>query len=79
MSIEPEIQRVEITKEIRKAAKANPDGWVYKIDARYDQGKGEKIPFEGIVGWWKVDRSGEIHGEFILNPEYKSLDSEAKE
>lgn len=57
-----------ITLEIMKEAKANPNGWVYKIDQKYDL-SGD-IPPEAIVGAWSVNNNGVIAGEFIRNKKY---------
>tara|TARA_R110002110_G_scaffold415856_1_gene658386 strand:- start:28600 stop:28806 length:207 start_codon:yes stop_codon:yes gene_type:complete len=57
--------------EIIKEAKANPNGWVYKIDQKYDL-SGD-IPPEAIVGAWAVDSKGEITGDFIQNKKYIPL------
>lgn len=49
-------------------AKSNPNGWVYAIDARYDQNGG--VPPEAVQGAWCVNEDGEIVGDFIPNPNY---------
>lgn len=59
----------EITDEVIQAATANPNGWVYKIDGVF--GPDEGVPPEAVVGAWKVDPSGNLTGEFIVNPNYK--------
>ena len=57
------------TKEAIKEALKNPNGWVYVIKEEY---RGlDNIPPTAIVGAWKVDQNGKIHGAFIPNPSYK--------
>lgn len=50
-------------------AKANPDGWVYEVDPRYDA-NGE-VPFAAIIRGWKISVAGEPTGEVWENEEYK--------
>jgi hypothetical protein len=59
----------EITDEVIQAARSNPNGWVYKIDGAF--GPDEDVPPEAVVGAWKVDASGNLTGEFIVNPKYQ--------
>lgn len=59
----------EITEEVVAAAKANPGGWVYKIEGQF--GPDEAVPPHAIVGAWKVDSAGELTGEFVENPNYR--------
>lgn len=59
----------EITEDVMKAAKENPNGWVYKIVGSF--GLTEAVPPEAILGAWKVDENGNITGEFIENPKYR--------
>ncbi len=49
-------------------AKSFPNGWVYRIDSKYDPSG--KVPPKGIVGAWQVNECGEIVGEFKHNPNY---------
>lgn len=58
----------EITDEVVQAATSNPNGWVYKIEGAF--GPDEDVPPEAVVGAWKVDASGNLTGEFIVNPKY---------
>jgi len=58
----------EITEEVVSAARANPNGWVYKIEGAF--GPNEAVPPEAIVGAWKVDEAGNLTGEFVPNPRY---------
>ena len=51
-------------------AKSQPYGWIYRISGKYDPDG--TIPPEAIVGAWKVDGEGDIEGQFIPNPNYKS-------
>lgn len=60
----------EITADVVRAARENPNGWVYKIEEKY--GPTASVPPEGIVGAWKVDANGNITGEFIPNPKWGS-------
>jgi len=62
--------KITPTLEETKEAKSQPDGWVYRISGEYDPDGA--IPPEAIVGAWKVDGLGEIEGQFIPNPNYKS-------
>jgi len=64
---------MEPTPEARAEAKRNPGGWVYAIDPRYDPVGA--VPPGGIKGAWAVDDRGNIVGEFIPNPNYKSQDA----
>jgi hypothetical protein len=59
----------EITEEIVEAARANPNGWVYKIEGAF--GPDEDVPPEAVVGAWKVDETANLTGEFIPNPRYQ--------
>ena len=59
----------EITDEVTQAATSNPNGWVYKIDGIFSPD--EDVPPEAVVGAWKVDASGNLTCEFIVNPKYK--------
>ncbi|MDX3127087.1 type VII secretion system-associated protein [Streptomyces scabiei] len=58
-----------VTDEMRAQAAAQPDGWVYAIDAYFDP-NGEVPPY-GVVGAWKVDSRGRLTGEFTHNPNYR--------
>ena len=58
-----------------KEASLNPNGWVYKIDGEYSND--EDVPFESIIGWWKVDSQGQIIGDFAQNPKYKPKNARA--
>ncbi|MCK9195168.1 MAG: hypothetical protein M0P19_14990 [Nevskia sp.] len=59
----------EITDEVVKAARENPNGWVYKIEGSF--GPTEYVPPEAVVGAWKVSADGKLTGEFLPNPNYK--------
>jgi len=74
-SIKIQDNKPKITNEIKKIAKMNPNGWVYKIDARYEKHYSGRIPVEGIMGWWKVDNSGIIDGDFVANIKYKPFNA----
>ncbi|MFL5244588.1 MAG: hypothetical protein ACJ8FY_21010 [Gemmataceae bacterium] len=52
-----------------KEARKFPNGWVYEIDPRYDCHN--YIPPQAIKGAWKVDKDGNIVGQFIPNPNYE--------
>ncbi|WP_256082194.1 hypothetical protein [Massilia sp. YIM B04103] len=67
----------EITEDVVKAARENPNGWVYKIEGSF--GPTEYVPPEAVVGAWKVDEGGNLTGEFVPNHNYKpSLSKGAK-
>lgn len=70
-------EQTSISEEVIRAAKLNPNGWVYKIDAQY--GNIEDVPVAGIIGSWQVDAHGNIVGEFRHNPLYKAKNEETKE
>lgn len=59
----------EFPDELLGEAKANPGGWVYEIDPRYDPNG--RVPVSGIVRAWKVSVAGEPTGEVWENPEYE--------
>ena len=59
----------EITEDVVKAARENPNGWVYKIEGSF--GPTEYVPPEAVVGAWKVDEGGKLTGEFVPNHNYK--------
>ena len=59
----------EITEDVVKAARGNPNGWVYKIEGTF--GPTEYVPPEAVVGAWKVDEGGNLTGEFVPNHDYK--------
>jgi hypothetical protein len=61
-------QQHEITEEVIQAARANPNGWVYKIEGQF--GTQDYVPPEAVVGAWKVDENGLLTGEFVENPNY---------
>ena len=66
----------EITEDVIKAARENPNGWVYKIEGSF--GPTEYVPPEAVVGAWKVDANGNLTGEFMPNPKYKPGLSESE-
>jgi hypothetical protein len=53
-----------------KAARENPNGWVYKIEGSF--GPAEYVPPEAVVGAWKVDEGGNLTGEFVQLARMKS-------
>lgn len=59
----------EITEDVVKAARENPNGWVYKIEGSF--APTEYVPPEAVVGAWKVDEGGNLTGEFVPNHNYK--------
>lgn len=62
--------RREITPEMRAEAKGHVNGWLYEIQGEF--GPDDFIPFSAIVGWWRVDSSGEIvDGSFASNPDFR--------
>jgi hypothetical protein len=56
--------------EAHEEAKRWPNAQVYKIDGTF--GPDEAVPPDRIVGCWKTDSEGNIIGEFIPNPNYRS-------
>jgi hypothetical protein len=56
-------------REVIEAARHNPGGWVYQVDAKYSTEK--NVPPEAIVGAWEVDLSGNVVGQFLPNPNYR--------
>ncbi len=42
---------------------------VYQIDGKYSPN--QAVPPEAIMGAWKVDSNGDLHGNFLPNPNYK--------
>lgn len=60
----------EITPEMRAEARGHVNGWLYEIRGNF--GPDDFIPFNAIVGWWRVDSSGEIiDGSFESNPDFR--------
>ena len=66
----------EVTPEIAREARANPNGWVYKIEGQY--ALTEYVPSEAVMGAWKVDADGNVVGDFIPNPKYREAVSRLK-
>jgi len=66
MDLDPKKQIPDFA--IREAS-LHPNGWVYEIEGHYSPD--EFVPFEAIVGWWKVGSEGKIVGDFCPNPNYK--------
>jgi len=58
-----------ITAEVVAAARANPDGWVYKVEGSF--GADEYVPPRAVIGAWAVDVNGQLTGEFVPNPQYQ--------
>jgi hypothetical protein len=63
MSTKPELPPAAIEE-----AKRHPNGWLYVIDPAFDP-NGE-VPWDGIVGAWKVDGEGNLTSEYFSNPDY---------
>src|SRR6266545_8425856 len=59
----------EITPEMRAAALANPNSWLYVIDPALDP-DGEVPPW-GVVGAFPVNERGEIDEAFEPNADYR--------
>lgn len=59
-----------IPPELVAEAKAHPGGWVYEIEGEFERDEG--VPPEAIRGAWAVNTDGEIVGEFIPNPKFRS-------
>jgi hypothetical protein len=57
------------TAEAVAEAKKNPNGNVYVIEGIY-YGPNDAVPPQAIKGAWKVDASGNIVGDLILNPKF---------
>ena len=55
-----------VTEQAKAEAKADPDGRVYAIAGGCTSS--EAVPPQAIRGAWKVDRNGDITGEFKPNP-----------
>jgi hypothetical protein len=69
----PEVPTRPFPPELLAEAKATPGGWVYSIDAAYAPGGADgRVPFEGIIGAWKVADDGTPTGEYWANPDYGS-------
>ena len=64
------VNLISPSKEARKEAQKNPNGYVYVIDEEY--ASEEDVPAEYIVGCWKVNEKGTIVGPFIPNPNHHS-------
>jgi hypothetical protein len=61
--------QTEITSEMRAEAKCSPNGWLYVIKGTF--GPDDFIPFKAIVGWWRIDASGDIiDGSYEANPDF---------
>ncbi len=65
------MKKVEPTKEAIAEALNNPNGWVYVLDKAFEDV--DDVPREAIKGAWKVNEDGLIVGDFIPNPNYKTL------
>jgi hypothetical protein len=52
-------------------ARSKPGGWVYAIDPGYaPDGAEGVVPFEGIIGAWKIGDDGHPTGEYWANERY---------
>jgi hypothetical protein len=51
-------------------AKRFPNAHVFRIAGRFLPH--EAVPPEAIIGAWKVNREGQIVGEFVHNPKYNA-------
>jgi hypothetical protein len=61
----------EFPAELLAEARSRPGGWVYAIDPEYaPDGAGGAVPFEGIIGAWKVGDGGLPTGEYWANKRY---------
>ncbi|MFC4858866.1 type VII secretion system-associated protein [Actinophytocola glycyrrhizae] len=65
----PDTPPPAITPRMRASATANPNSWLYVIDPAFDADA--DIPPWGVVGAYRVDRSGEIDPAFRRNTEYR--------
>jgi hypothetical protein len=58
--------------ELLAEARATPGGWVYSIDAGHaPDGAGGAVPFDGIIGGWRIAADGTPTGEYWANPDYR--------
>ena len=57
--------------DAESVASGVPGGWVYKIHGKF--GPDEAVPPYCVIGAWKVDKDGEITGDFIINPNFDSF------
>ena len=55
-------------RETHLEAKRNPKGLVYAISARYAYT--DEIPAEGVIGFWQVDKDGNLIDDFTFNISY---------
>jgi hypothetical protein len=60
-----------ITPAVIAEAKRYVGGWLYAMDGVTDPNGA--VPPERIRGCWKVNEQGEIVGDFIFNPNYRSI------
>jgi hypothetical protein len=68
-----EVSANSFPPELLAEAKATPGGWVYSIDAAYaPDGPDGRVPFEGIIGAWKIAEDGTPTDEYWANPDYGS-------
>lgn len=58
-------------RELVAAAKKQPGGWVYEIDAEMVNDPDGEVPAHAIIGAWTVDDRGKLTGEFQHNPQYR--------
>lgn len=61
---------VPTSAEFVHQARANPNGWVYEINADAGYDAFGEVPPEAIEGAWKVNEHGEIVEPFIPNPNF---------
>jgi hypothetical protein len=59
----------EITLDMRRSARSNPNSWLYVIDPTF--GPGTDVPPWGVVGAYPVDDRGEIVERFRANAQYR--------
>jgi hypothetical protein len=67
-------EKIKPSIEVIHQARLFPNGWIYKVEGNYSDHR--HIPPEHIQGAWKVDSNGNIEGDFIPNPNYKSKSSD---
>lgn len=56
--------------DVLARARQNPGARIYKLKDRY--GTLADAPIHAVLGWWDVDGKGEVLGEFVVNPDYRS-------
>jgi len=58
----------ELSAEIREAARQAGGGWLDEIVGNHPQ----PVPLSAIKGAWRLGPDGELTGEYVANPGYRS-------